>query len=124
MIRAISSPSSSTTGFATLIFAINLRPRKGPKRGCRPGMSIDEDKDRDAARQAKGRFCDRLAFRLEPVLSCVIEGRKGETGRGRPSPAFQGRRFHSYRYSAGAGEAAGGSFLIGGPTEAKLGTGL
>src|SRR2546430_12978582 len=36
MIRAISSRSSSTTGSATLIFAIDIRPRMRPREEFRP----------------------------------------------------------------------------------------
>src|SRR5215472_13583969 len=54
MIRAISSPSSSTIGSATLIFAIDFHPRMRPKgRAPSRGVPAREDTGRDTARQVE-----------------------------------------------------------------------
>src|SRR6266851_2133310 len=53
MIRAISSPSSSTTGWATLIFAINSSSHKAAPRAGQASQ-LPENKDRRNARQAEG----------------------------------------------------------------------
>src|SRR6266853_1198726 len=66
MIRAISSPSSSTTGWATLIFAINSSShRAAPRAG--QASQLPENKDRRNARQAEG--TTRGQAGLPPAIS-------------------------------------------------------